>query len=119
MEEIQQQLHLVMTEIQEVSDQINTIENLLVKDFNDWSLQEKRLYGIDEEEARKRLRKKKVQLGEEEEHLREEELRLLKKEEQLREEELREEELREQQAILLRNKQMTNAARTKGIKFLF
>ena len=71
MEKIEQQIIQLANEIQEVSSQIKTVDCILEKDFNDWSQQEKRMYGMEEEEARKQLRRKEEQLRSEKEQLRE------------------------------------------------
>ena len=71
MEKIEQQIIQLANEIQEVSSQIKTVDYILEKDFNDWSQQEKRMYGMEEEEARKQLRRKEEQLRRKEEQLRE------------------------------------------------
>ena len=64
MEEIEQQIYLITKQIEEVSSDIKTIECVLAKDFTSWSLHEKRMYGNEEEEARKHLRRKGEQLRE-------------------------------------------------------
>lgn len=70
MEKIEQQTNLLSTQIEAVSYKIETTESVLEKDSNDWSQQEKREYGIEEEEeARKYLRRKKQHLRSEEVHL--------------------------------------------------
>ena len=91
----------ISAEINQLNTKIDAVEVLLKKAFKDWSEEENNLYGIEEQEARKHLRKK-------EEQLREEKMQLRKKEEQLR----------EQQTILLRNKEMKNAGGIQGTKFL-
>ena len=72
MEEIEQQIYLITKQIEEVSSDIKTIECVLAKDFTSWSLHEKRMFGNEEEEARKQLRREKEKLRKKEEQLRRE-----------------------------------------------
>jgi predicted nucleic acid-binding Zn-ribbon protein len=85
MEKIEQQINLLSTQIEAMSSDIKTVESILEKDFKDWSQQEKRKYGNEEDEARKQLRSEKEQLRRKEEQLRRKEEQLRRKEEQLRE----------------------------------
>jgi len=84
----------ISAEINQLNTKIDDIEVLLKKTFKDWSEEEKNLYGIEEQEARKQLREERKQLREERKQL------------------------QEQQTILLRNKEMTNAGGILGIKVL-
>ena len=77
MEKIEQEINQLTTQIEEVSVDVKTIKDVLKKDFEDWSQQEKRDYGNEEEEARKQLRIEKEQLRRKEEQLRRKEERLL------------------------------------------
>ena len=77
MEKIEQQINLLSTQIEAVSSDIKTVESILEKDFKDWSQQEKRKYGNEEDEARKQLRSEKKQLRRKEEQLRSEKEQLL------------------------------------------
>ena len=81
MEKIEQEINLLTTQIEEVSVDIKTIKDVLKKDFGDWSQQEKRDYGNEEEEARKQLRSEKKQLRKKEEQLLEQKTILMKKKE--------------------------------------
>ena len=83
MEKIEQQINLLTTEIKAVSSYIKTVDLILEKDFDDWSQQEKRKYGNEEEEARKQLRSEKEQLRSEKEQLRSEKEQLRSEKEQL------------------------------------
>ena len=69
MEKIEQEINQLTTQIEEVSVDVKTIKDVLKKDFEDWSQQEKRDYGNEEEEARKQLRSEKEQLRRKEEQL--------------------------------------------------
>ena len=106
MEKIEQEINQLTTQIEEVSVDVKTIKDVLKKDFEDWSQQEKRDYGNEEEEARKQLRSEKEQLLIEKEQLRRKEERLRIEKEQLRrkEERLRieKEQLLEQKTILMK-----------------
>jgi predicted nucleic acid-binding Zn-ribbon protein len=93
-QKLSQMMEQISAEINQLNTKIDAIEALLKNNFKDWSEEETNLYGIEEQEARKQLRKK---------------------EEQLREER---KQLREQQTILLRNKEKTNAGGILGIIFL-
>ena len=85
MEQTEQQIIQLTNQIQLLSNQIEAVDLLLEKDFDDWSQLEKRKYGNEEVDARKLLRSEKEQLR--------------RKEEQLRNEK---EQLREQQTILMK-----------------
>ena len=106
MEKKEQQINLLSTQIEAVYCDIKTVESILEKDFKDWSQQEKRKYGNEEDEARKQLRRMEEQLRSEKEHLRSEKEQLRRKEEQLRseKEQLRseKEQLLEQKTILMK-----------------
>ncbi len=80
MEEIEQQIKLLTTQIKAVSSQIETVDLILEIDFDNWSQQEKRKYGNEEVEARKQLRSEKEQLRSEKEQLLEQKTILMKKE---------------------------------------
>jgi predicted nucleic acid-binding Zn-ribbon protein len=110
-----QTMEQISAEINKLNTKIDDIEVLLKKTFKDWSEEENNLYGIEEQEARKQLRRKEEQLREERKQLREERKQLREERKQLRR---KEEQLREQQIILLRNKEMTNAGGILGIKVL-
>jgi hypothetical protein len=56
-------------EINKVSAKIDAIEELLKKSFKTWTEEEINLYGIEEQEARKQLRKKEEQLRDNEQEL--------------------------------------------------
>ena len=92
MEKIEQEINQLTTQIEEVSVDVKTIKDVLKKDFEDWSQQEKRDYGNEEEEARKQLRRKEERLRIEKEQLRIEK-------EQLR---IEKEQLLEQKTILMK-----------------
>ena len=79
MEEIEQQINLITTQIEAVSYQIETVDLILEIDFDDWSQQQKRKYGNEEVEARKQLRSEKEQLRRKEEQLLEQKTILMKK----------------------------------------
>ena len=66
-----EELAAVAEEISKLNSKIEYIENLLAKDFTEWTRKEKNLYGDEEKEARKAL-------GEERKGLRESERELLK-----------------------------------------
>jgi ElaB/YqjD/DUF883 family membrane-anchored ribosome-binding protein len=80
MEKIEQQINLISTQIEALSSDIKTVESILEKDFKDWSQQDKRKYGNEEDEARKQLRSEKEQLRSEKEQLLEQKTILMKKE---------------------------------------
>jgi hypothetical protein len=54
----------ISAEINQLNTKIDDIEVLLKKTFKDWSEEEKNLYGIEEQEARKQLREERKQLRE-------------------------------------------------------
>jgi predicted nucleic acid-binding Zn-ribbon protein len=95
-------------QIDKVNTNIDAIEELLKKPFRSWSEEEINLYGTEEHQARKQLRKKEEQLRKEKEQLR-------NKEEQLRKEK---EQLREQETILLRIREKSYVSDIQGMKFL-
>ena len=70
-------------EINKVSRIIDDIEVLLKKSFKNWTEEEINVYGNEEQEARKQLRKKEEQLRKKEEQLREERKQLRDKEQEL------------------------------------
>jgi ATPase subunit of ABC transporter with duplicated ATPase domains len=87
----------VQPELLKVQKEIQDINELQEKDYNNWTEVEKRRYGR-EEIAYENLREKKQQLREKKQQLMKKETQLMKKEEQLREKEL----------ILLRQQQVRN-----------
>ena len=99
MEKIEQQINQLTTQISEVSSDITTIVHVLLKDFGDWSQQEKNKYGNEEAEARKQLRNEKEQLCRKEEQL-------CRKEEQLL----------EQKTILMKKEEAADADQIMALK---
>jgi cell shape-determining protein MreC len=96
-----QMMEQISAEINQLNTKIDAIEALLKKAFKDWSEEETNQYGVEEQEARKQLRKKEEQLREERKQLREER-----------------KQLREQQIIRLRINEKKNAGGILGIIFL-
>jgi multidrug resistance efflux pump len=88
-------------QIDKVNTNIDAIEELLKKPFRSWSEEEINLYGTEEHQARKQLRKKEEQLRKEKEQLRKEK-----------------EQLREQETILLRIREKSYVSDIQGMKFL-
>jgi hypothetical protein len=54
----------ISAEINQLNTKIDDIEVLLKKTFKDWSEEKNKLYGIEEQEARKQLREEQKQLRE-------------------------------------------------------
>ena len=78
MEEIEQQITQLKTEIKTVQNQIENVEFYLKKPYNLWTEEEKETYGTKDQ-----LRRKEEQLRNEKEQLRNEKEQLRRKEEQL------------------------------------
>ena len=87
----------IIADIESIENKLKEIDELLLKEFQEWSDVEKRIYGDHQQ-----LRKEKGELRKEKGQLRKEKGQLLKKEELLlkKEEQLREQKILKEKALL-------------------